>query len=141
MNDYLHKVQYYETDKMGITHHSNYIRWMEEARMDFLGQIGFGYAEMETQGVISPVLTAECQYIHTTTFGDTVKINAELEQYSGVRFTLKYTITNARTEIICATGKTSHCFLAAGGTPVILKKRFPEFDATMRKLLPEASAD
>lgn len=35
MEPYLHKVQYYETDKMGIVHHSNYIRWMEEARVDF----------------------------------------------------------------------------------------------------------
>ena len=33
--EYIHTVQYYETDKMGITHHSNYIRWMEEARVDF----------------------------------------------------------------------------------------------------------
>ena len=33
MEPYLHKVQYYETDKMGIAHHSNYIRWMEEARL------------------------------------------------------------------------------------------------------------
>ena len=37
---YTHKVQYYETDKMGITHHSNYIRWMEEARIDFLEKSG-----------------------------------------------------------------------------------------------------
>ena len=44
MKEYLHKVQYYETDMMGITHHSNYIRWMEEARIDFLSQIGWDYA-------------------------------------------------------------------------------------------------
>ena len=41
MEVYRHKVQYYETDKMGITHHSNYIRWMEEARIWFLSEIGF----------------------------------------------------------------------------------------------------
>ena len=35
-NDYLRKVHYHETDKMGITHHTNYIKWMEEARIDFL---------------------------------------------------------------------------------------------------------
>ncbi len=29
--EYIHTVQYYETDKMGITHHSNYIRWMKQA--------------------------------------------------------------------------------------------------------------
>ena len=40
---YLHEVKYYETDKMGITHHSNYIRFMEEARIDWLDQLGYGF--------------------------------------------------------------------------------------------------
>ena len=40
---YQHYVQYYETDKMGVTHHSNYIRFMEEARVDFFKNIGFDY--------------------------------------------------------------------------------------------------
>ena len=39
--EYIHKVQYYETDKMGVTHHSNYLRIMEEARTDFLEKIGY----------------------------------------------------------------------------------------------------
>ena len=43
MVPYDHKVQYYETDGMGIVHHSNYIRWFEEARVDLLEQLGFGY--------------------------------------------------------------------------------------------------
>ena len=48
---YRHIVQYYETDKMGITHHSNYIRWMEEARIDFLSQIGWSYTKLEEKGI------------------------------------------------------------------------------------------
>ena len=47
MPDYTHKVQYYETDQMAIVHHSNYIRWFEEARVDFLEKIGFGYHQTE----------------------------------------------------------------------------------------------
>ena len=43
MAKYIHKVQYYETDKMGLTHHSNYIRWMEEARVAWLEELGFGF--------------------------------------------------------------------------------------------------
>ena len=38
---YTHRVKYYETDKMGVTHHSNYVRWMEEARVDFMDKIGY----------------------------------------------------------------------------------------------------
>ena len=44
---YIRKVQYHETDKMGITHHSNYIRWMEEARVNYLEQIGWPYDRLE----------------------------------------------------------------------------------------------
>ena len=53
MNPYIHKVQYYETDMMGVAHHANYIRWMEEARIDFMDQLGFPYTEMEARGVLS----------------------------------------------------------------------------------------
>ena len=49
---YEHIVQYYETDQMGIVHHSNYIRWFEEARSYILEQIGFGYKKMEEEGII-----------------------------------------------------------------------------------------
>lgn len=55
---YEHRVQYYETDQMGIVHHSNYIRWFEEARTYVLEEMGFGYKEMEHCGIISPVLAA-----------------------------------------------------------------------------------
>ena len=50
-----HEVQYYETDRMGITHHSNYVRWMEEARTFFLREIGWPYEKIEEEGSISPV--------------------------------------------------------------------------------------
>ena len=44
---YMHRAKYYETDQMGIIHHSNYIRWMEEARMDAMSQFGISYNNME----------------------------------------------------------------------------------------------
>ena len=71
ITDYLRAVQYHETDKMGVTHHSNYIKWMEEARIDFLNQIGFGYAKLERDGIISPVIGVDCKYLRSTAFGDT----------------------------------------------------------------------
>ena len=61
MSLYQHEVQYYETDRMGITHHSNYIRWMEEARVTFLKEIGWDYAKLEEMGIISPVIDVQCQ--------------------------------------------------------------------------------
>ena len=40
MYNYKHKVRYYETDKMGITHHSNYIKFMEESRVEWMNNMG-----------------------------------------------------------------------------------------------------
>ena len=48
-----HKVQYYETDMMGVAHHANYIHWMEEARIDFMDEIGFPYKWMRSAFPIS----------------------------------------------------------------------------------------
>lgn len=135
MNDYIRKVNYHETDKMGITHHSNYIRWLEEARIDFLEQIGCGYAKMEAQGVMSPVIGVECEYKQSTTFGDEVRIHVELEEFKRVDFAIRYTITNNATGALVLLGKTRHCFINSDGRPVALKKVFPEADAVLRSFV------
>ena len=69
MSKYIHTVNYYETDKMGIiTHHLNYIRFMEEARPDFLAEIGFPMTMLEKEEITSPpVVALSCDYKHTTT--------------------------------------------------------------------------
>ena len=141
MHTYIHKVRYYETDKMGITHHSNYIRWMEEARIDFLEYIGYGYAQLERDGIISPVIGVECQYKHPTTFDDEVKITVSVDEFKGVRLVIAYTMTNATTGELVLTGKTVHCFTDEKGKPIILKKQFPEFDDALRKLSAKQNMD
>ncbi|HOF69442.1 MAG TPA: acyl-CoA thioesterase, partial [Ruminococcus sp.] len=59
---YRRKAFYYETDKMGIVHHSNYIRWFEKSRVSLLEQAGLPFEAIEAQGVMVPVLSAECHY-------------------------------------------------------------------------------
>ena len=81
MIPYEHKVQYYETDGMGIVHHSNYIRWFEEARVDLLEQLGFGYDRIEAEGYSGPVLEVACQYKTMSRFGETVRIEATITRY------------------------------------------------------------
>ena len=62
MEAYRHTVKYYETDRMGFTHHSNYLRWMEEARIDCMDSLGWPYARFEKAGIISPVTAIECRF-------------------------------------------------------------------------------
>ncbi len=135
MKDYIHKVHYYETDKMGVTHHSNYIRWMEEARVDFLDQIGYGYAKMEEAGIISPVIGVECEYKRTTTFDDEIRICPEIESFNGVKLVIRYVMTNVKTGELVSKGKSMHCFLSKEGKPLSLKKEFPEIDRALKDLV------
>ena len=74
LRPYLRQAQYYETDQMGVIHHANYIHWMEEARVDYLDQSGFGYRSMEALGISSPVLRLACEYRRSVAFGETVEI-------------------------------------------------------------------
>ena len=134
MKNYIHKVNYYETDKMGVTHHSNYIRWMEEARVDFLEQIGFGYAKLEADGIISPVIGVECDYKMPTTFDDQVEIKPEVEEFKGAKLIIKYTMKNVKTGELVLIGRTKHCFVNSENKPIILKRSFPELDNKLREL-------
>jgi len=125
MKPYIHKVNYYETDKMGVTHHSNYIRFMEEARVDFMEQLGFGYEKMEEAGVGSPVIGLECAYKKPTTFTDEIEISVKTEKCSAFKLVIGYEMKVG--DQVVFTGNSTHCFLDKNGRPVILEKAFPEF--------------
>ena len=73
MRKYTHKVHYYETDKMGIVHHSNYIKWLEEARVEMMREMGYSFKSLEEQGIFSPVLSYTINIKHSSTFDDNVR--------------------------------------------------------------------
>lgn len=135
MYQYNHKVRYYETDKMGITHHSNYIRFMEEARAEWMNYVGWSYKKCEDLGMISPVLAVNCRYKKTTTFDDVITVNLKLTRYNGMRLTVAYELTK-NSEVV-AIGETEHCFLNEKGMPVRIKKDYPELDEVLKKELEE----
>ncbi|MCI8654878.1 MAG: acyl-CoA thioesterase [Clostridia bacterium] len=134
MEKYIHKVHYYETDKMGITHHSNYIRWMEEARVDYLEKIGWGYDKLEELGIGSPVIGIKCDYKNSTKFNDNIEIEVKIKEYKGVRMTITYEMKNKETNQIVLIGESRHCFTNQEGKPIILKKQCPEFDEVFNGL-------
>ena len=111
MSKYIHRVNYYETDKMGITHHSNCIRFMEEVRMNFLSEIGYPMTRLEKEGITSPVVSVNCEYKHTTTYSDEIEIEVALEKYTGVKLFLSYTKYSLQ-------GTTQGRYLTGGVPPV-----------------------
>lgn len=121
---YQHKIQYYETDKQGVTHHSNYIRIMEEARVDAMEQMGFGYERMEAEGVFSPVMGVTCDYKLPTTFADVVTVEITVAEMSRLKVRFAYRMT-CRDQVVCL-GTSLHCFLDANRRPVQIADRFPD---------------
>ena len=130
MEPYIRKVQYYETDRMGITHHANYIHWMEEARIDFLDKLGFPYAKMEAEGILSPVRSVSCEYKRPSTFGDEISITVSVESFNGVVLTIRYDMRNGKDETVCV-GRSEHVFLRKEGGFVRMKRDKPEFCAAL----------
>ena len=131
---YKHRVHYYETDKMGITHHSNYIRWMEEARVDLMAKTGWDYGKMEEQGIVSPVIGIECKYKATTTFDDVIDIRLSVAEFKGVKLKVKYIMTKENGDVAFE-AVSEHCFLDREGNPVRLKRDYPEFYEAMLALV------
>ncbi|MDR2180020.1 MAG: acyl-CoA thioesterase [Synergistaceae bacterium] len=136
---YARKAQFYETDQMGVIHHAHYIHWFEEARVDFLAQIGFPYERVESLGITFAVLELSCRYKSPVRFGDTVHILVGLAACSHSQMTLDYRVTDAVTGELRTTGETRHYFFRKeDARPVSLKKAIPDLYDLFRGLSGEA---
>ena len=106
---------YYETDQMGVVHHSNHIRYFEEAR-----------AEMEKDGIIIPNVDAYAKYEKPVRFADRVSIAVRLVKFSGATMRYEYTM-RLPDGSTAATGHTTHCFVGKGFKPLSLKHKYPAY--------------
>ena len=115
---YLRRPQFYETDGMSIIWHGNYIAWMEEARTDFMDQLGFPYARAVEAGIDFALTDISCKYRAMTRFG---------EELAPAKLELGYEMREASTGELKAEGTSGHFFYdRAKGRPVALKKALPE---------------
>ena len=129
------QINYYETDKMQVVHHSNYIRFLEECRMDFLAQMGIDYDKLEHTGIMIPVLAVSCNYRTPARFGETICIVPKLEKFHGVKFDMSYKIYNEDLSMLHNDATTSHCLVDMNFKPVRIKKEFPDLYSTLEKLV------
>lgn len=123
---YKRRVFYYETDKMGIVHHSNYIRMFEESRVSLLQQAGMPFERIEEAGVMVPVLSAECSYKTPLRFDEEFAVIPKIESFNGLRLEVTYNIIRTSDNALCAQGRTTHCFVDMNMKPIRTKKNYPE---------------
>ena len=131
------KINYYETDRMGVVHHSNYIRYLEEARCFWLEQVGMPFSYLEEKGITIPVLGINCTYKYHVTFDDIIQIHCFIKEYSGVRIIIGYEVKNKETQKIVLLGESMHCFTNKDLKPINLKNDAPEFSIKFQNMKDE----
>lgn len=115
-------INYYETDRMGVVHHSNYIRFLEEARCKLLNDLNYSYGRIEEEGLMIPVLEVNCKYKYHVTAFDTILIDVKIVEFNGVKMKVKYVITNKANGNLVMEAETKHCFTNKELRPVNTKK-------------------
>jgi acyl-CoA thioester hydrolase len=107
------RVRYAETDRMDVVYHSNYLIWFETARIRMLDEIGIPYTEIESRGLLLPVLTASAAYKSPARFDDRLDIHLYMRAKPRARISFDYEVKRGDT-LLC-TGTTTHGFMDKAG--------------------------
>lgn len=94
-------VRYYETDQMGIVHHSNYVRYFECGRTDMLKKLGLPIEKIEEAGVMLPVVSVECRYKVPARLGDTLKVLSIIDKLPMAKLVIRNEIYNPAGQLVC----------------------------------------
>src|SRR5699024_699292 len=120
---------------MGVVYHANYLVWFEIGRTKFIEQLGFKYAELEQQQVVSPVIDLGINYKRPARYGEKVYIETTLDHYDGLRTIYAYKIFNYDNDLLVK-GKTTHVVVKKDNfRPVRLKQVNPSWDLAYRKVM------
>ena len=103
-------VRYYETDQMGVVHHSNYLRYFECARNTMMDSWGYSIVDCERDGILIPIVTASCRFRYPARMGDTLTAVAEIEKAPLAKLIVKQRVVNQDGKI-CAEGEVTLGFL------------------------------
>lgn len=108
------RVEYYDTDKMGVVHNSVYFLYFEKGRTETMRNLGFPYNEIEQRGVIMPLVDQYCKYISPSYYDDVLTIRTFIDEMPCSKFNFRYEVfrkeENDKTTLI-AQGYNSLAFV------------------------------
>lgn len=127
-------IRYGETDMMGVVYHANYLLYFEDARTAFLEAIGYPYARIEQEGLMSPVVHMECDYGEPLRYGDAPIVRTRIASSRPTKTVYAYEVFRSAADLEagrpCCTGRSTHCLVdKATFKPVSLKRAVPELYA------------
>ena len=112
------RVRYSETDQMGTFSNERALEWFECGRTDLLRQIGTPYAEMETRGVLLPVVVAHVEYLGRARYDDLLEMTTTAAMCSKARVRCEVRIVHADSQAPVARGYTVHAVTDPSGRPI-----------------------
>lgn len=127
------EVRYAETDQMGVVYHANYLVWMELGRTKLIQDLGFNYAEMEKDGIISPVLDIQISYKKPLRYGEVATVHTWIEEYDGLRVSYGYEIFTQAGEIAVTAISKHVCVKKDTFRPIVIKKLYPDWHNAYEK--------
>lgn len=120
------RVRYKETDQMGVVYHGNYFTWFDIGRTEFFRNLAFAWSDLEKEGILLPVIEANCKYIKSAKYDDEIIINTNLVRIKGVRLEFRYTLYRKEDNELLAEGYTQHAFVDKNLIPINFKKKHNE---------------
>ena len=118
------KVRFVETDLMGVVHHSNYFRWFEMARVEYLRQVGILLTDMMAEDIVFPITDVDCKYRASAKFDDYILIEAVLADVSKVKMVFTYRVLREADGTLLATGSTQNAFTNKQGKIIRLPDKY-----------------
>jgi len=109
------RVNYRDTDRMGVVYYANYFVWFEAGRVELLRRFGSSYRDIEEKGIILPVKKCECNYIKSACFDDIVRVETRIRELTKISITFDYKIYLYPDNEELASGMTEHIFINPGG--------------------------
>ena len=105
-----HKVNFYDTDAMAVVHHSNYIRWFEIGRVEFLRQAWITLTELMDDGYVFPITEVSAKYMNSGYFDDELIIETTPVALTKAKMAFSYRVLRACDDTVLVTGFTQNVF-------------------------------
>ena len=101
------RVRYGETDQMGVVYHSNYLRYFELGRTEYMRARGYAYSDLEKRGFLLAIVDATVRFRAGARYDDEIVIRTKLEDSSPVRVTFHYEVRKVEGDVLLAEGTTA----------------------------------
>ena len=110
MFTYKRRVNFYDTDLMGVVHHANYIRYFEEARVEYLRAAGWDLTELMDEGIVFPIVEVEVKYRQSARYDEVILIHTYIRRADRAKLVIEYEAVSEKTGAVLTTGRTVNTF-------------------------------